>query len=94
MSEKRIWIELIGKWGEYKSGDIAEFGMRKAKALIEKGLAKKSKSPEKKKSKAAKVNQTTVIETAAAPPVAEAAVIDTAKPSTMNVTGTRDSKKK
>lgn len=42
---KRIWIEMLQKWGEYQPGDAAPFSPVKGKRLIEAGIAKKVKPP-------------------------------------------------
>ena len=62
---KKVWIELIEPWGEYRPGDVAEFDSVKANPLIAAGTAKKAKGPRKR--------DKLRVETATAPPAAETA---------------------
>ena len=62
---KKVWIQLIEPWGEYRPGDVAEFDSVKANPLIAAGTVKKVKAPKKR--------DRPRVETAIAPPAAETA---------------------
>jgi hypothetical protein len=42
MADKRIYIELLKRWGEYKPGDVAAFDPGKGGRLIKAGIARKA----------------------------------------------------